>query len=126
MSKAPVFFFDATEYLSSERVALMTLAEEGAMIRAINEAAMRGDTKALAKYSFIGRFTMNDPEASHRPAIPAPVRRRVLAAGKCVLCGSSYRMEVDHIIPWSKGGTHDEANLQVLCMPCNRKKSNKL
>lgn len=124
--KAPAFFVDATEYLSNEKVMVMSLADEARMFRAINEAAMRGDKAELAKYPFISRFTMNDDEASHRPAIPSPVRRRVLAAGKCALCGSTQKIEVDHILPWSKGGTHEEVNLQCLCKPCNRKKSNKL
>lgn len=125
-SKAPAFQFYAADYLADEAVTCMTLAEEGAMIRAINKAAMDGDKTFLAKYPFLGRLTMNDPDASHRPAIPAPVRRRVLAAGICALCGSTEKLEVDHITPWSKGGTHAEANLQALCKPCNRKKSNKL
>ena len=33
------------------------------------------------------------------------------------------RMEVDHIIPWSYGGSDALSNLQPLCMPCNRSKS---
>ena len=124
--KSPAFQWYAADYLADERVAQMTLAEEAKAFRAINEAAVRGDKAFLAKFSFVGRLTLNDSEASHRPAIPAPVRRRVLAAGLCARCGSTQKLEVDHITPWSKGGTHDEANLQALCKPCNRKKSNKL
>ena len=31
-------------------------------------------------------------------------------------------LEVDHIIPVSKGGKDNPANLQLLCPPCNKKK----
>ena len=34
------------------------------------------------------------------------------------------KMEVDHIRPWSQGGSDDLYNLQPLCKPCNRSKSN--
>ena len=46
----------------------------------------------------------------------------------CQLCGNTKdadRLEVDHIVPRSKGGTNDLSNLQVLCAPCNRGKSNR-
>lgn len=35
-------------------------------------------------------------------------------------------LEVDHIVPVSKGGTSTEGNLQTLCWRCNRAKSDKL
>lgn len=31
-------------------------------------------------------------------------------------------MEADHITPWSKGGSTDADNCQMLCLPCNRRK----
>ncbi len=48
---------------------------------------------------------------------------------KCQYCGVSSRrayMEVDHIIPRSKGGMDVEWNLCAACMPCNRRKRNHL
>jgi hypothetical protein len=46
----------------------------------------------------------------------------------CQLCGATNeddRLEVDHIVPRSEGGTNEETNLQVLCARCNRGKSNR-
>lgn len=43
----------------------------------------------------------------------------------CVLCGSSghgVRLEVDHRVPFAKGGTDELDNLQTLCFDCNRGK----
>ena len=52
------------------------------------------------------------------------VRDRILKKYnyKCVECNSIENLEVDHIIPLSRGGKDDEINKQVLCRKCNRKK----
>lgn len=50
----------------------------------------------------------------------------------CCVCGNSTEkepnllLEIDHIIPVSKGGLTEESNLQTLCWKCNRSKSNKI
>lgn len=50
----------------------------------------------------------------------------------CKICGNSIKkepnllLEVDHIIPVSKGGKTTKENLQTLCWKCNRSKSNKI
>jgi HNH endonuclease len=46
--------------------------------------------------------------------------------GKCVICGSNKKIEFDHIIPFSKGGSNTYRNIQLLCENCNRKKSNSI
>ena len=61
-----------------------------------------------------------------RESVRYEVLRR--ANGKCELCGKSKDeepLEVDHIVPRSKGGTNDVNNLQGLCRTCNRGKSNR-
>lgn len=43
----------------------------------------------------------------------------------CIKCGKKYRrsdMDVDHIIPKSKGGDSSRENLQLICKHCNRSK----
>lgn len=38
-------------------------------------------------------------------------------------CGTTYGLQIDHILPWSRGGTHDAANLRVLCGQHNRRRN---
>ena len=47
-------------------------------------------------------------------------------SGKCVECGSNEKIEFNHIVPFSKGGSNTYRNVQLLCKKCNRKKSNKI
>lgn len=62
--------------------------------------------------------------------VPDSLRYRVLkdSNGRCALCGATKNetlLDIDHIIPRSKGGRTVYENLQVLCAKCNRSKRNK-
>ena len=39
---------------------------------------------------------------------------------RCRRCGSTYNLEIDHIIPIAKGGKSTYNNLQTLCHRCNK------
>jgi len=48
---------------------------------------------------------------------------------RCIMCGKKepeIKLSIDHIIPLSKRGTNDMANIQPLCRSCNSRKNNKV
>ncbi len=63
-----------------------------------------------------------------REPIPEDVKLLVWArdGGCCVRCGSKHDLHFDHIIPVAKGGGSSERNIQILCQPCNLRKSDKI
>lgn len=42
---------------------------------------------------------------------------------ECLACGEKRGLEMDHIVPISRGGAHDPQNIQPLCRPCNASKN---
>lgn len=65
----------------------------------------------------------------HEAPIPPNLRAFILARDRCCqwrdphtneLCGSTFQLEIDHILMRSQGGTNDPANLRVLCGGHNR------
>jgi hypothetical protein len=86
------------------------------------------DLEALYASGFIVDHAEGEPVGKREdwPSryIPDAVRAAVLDrdGNKCVRCQSPDRLEIDHILPVSQGGTGVESNLQVLCISCNRKK----
>lgn len=65
-----------------------------------------------------------DPEYVRNKAI---VRKR--SGGRCEVaqngrpCGSRDRVQCDHVIPLSQGGTHHLDNLRDACFACHSKKT---
>jgi 5-methylcytosine-specific restriction endonuclease McrA len=59
-----------------------------------------------------------------RDPIPVEIQRAVWERdrGRCVECGGNFKIQYDHIIPFSMGGASTAENLQILCAECNRQK----
>ncbi|MBU0491234.1 MAG: HNH endonuclease [Chloroflexi bacterium] len=70
---------------------------------------------------------------SPRRRISADVQRLVRrrASQLCEYCHTSERWQyvrftIDHVIPFTRGGTDDLDNLALACFHCNRRKANRL
>ncbi len=56
-------------------------------------------------------------------------RLMISQCGKCAKCSADLAISGhhrDHIIPLARGGAHVDANIQLLCPPCNLSKGAKL
>jgi 5-methylcytosine-specific restriction endonuclease McrA len=68
-----------------------------------------------------------------RPAIPAAVRKELIRSSATCShtdqlgkqCENKKFLQIDHIHSWSRGGSHEPQNLQVLCATHNRLKYNR-
>lgn len=60
----------------------------------------------------------------NRASIPDAVRQSVYARDgyRCTACGGGDDLALDHVVPWSAGGSDDALNLQTLCRSCNSRK----
>jgi 5-methylcytosine-specific restriction endonuclease McrA len=44
---------------------------------------------------------------------------------RCVYCGYTSHLTIDHVIPLSKGGSKDISNCVTACFYCNTRKGNR-
>ncbi len=85
--------------------------------------------KAVEKRDPINQYDSKTEKLSRY--ITASVRVDVLSRDgyKCVFCGRNSQetsLEIDHIFPFSQGGSNKPDNLQTLCIDCNRGKGARL
>lgn len=66
---------------------------------------------------------------NNRSSLSPKLRAKILKRDRntCMSCGArapDVELEVDHIIPVSRGGSDDPSNLRTTCKECNRGKGN--
>ncbi|MCF7788291.1 MAG: HNH endonuclease [Prosthecobacter sp.] len=84
--------------------------------------------KRRAEYLVARKSTPPGDLKYERQPISENVRHEVWRRyeGRCTQCSSVHNLEFDHIIPVSRGGANTVRNIQLLCEPCNRSKSNRI
>lgn len=99
--------------------------EKAAIARRLKERHRKRELEKIVTQELIdsGELFGEQPK---RPPIPREVVDAVYKrdGGRCVYCGSTENLQLDHIIPFSKGGATTIENLQLLCQKCNLEKSN--
>ena len=116
--KCSLYFFDQSDIHSADEQKLL-----------IKEDYFKRDKRFANLRKEMARFEkLSSGNVESREPIPQEVRFAVWRRdeGRCVSCGSNQKLEYDHIIPVSKGGSSTERNIQLLCEKCNREKSAKI
>lgn len=80
------------------------------------------------------KIKFKNSAAGQRALMTSKLRQHIKERDRftCRYCGASISkepnllLEIDHIVPVSKGGLTTEENLQTLCWRCNRKKGSKM
>lgn len=132
-------------------IGILALKSDGALESTVEEALMdrivaqrlwidHGDiAKVKARLIEVGLIDGNwQPIAwtKHKPKSDRPpshlwnaIRSAIFARDNytCQYCGErGKKLECDHVLPVSKGGSHAEDNLVTACFACNRSKHDKL
>lgn len=93
---------------------------------------LNSDLMQSILFEVSGKVTKSERIKTQRNAMTRDLRDAIKKRDNytCCICGNSvYQepnllLEIDHIIPVSKGGKTEANNLQTLCWRCNREKSN--
>lgn len=120
--------------IDNESVKLISEKSKGlpgklnAKFKRIAQYAKLSNTKSInlqmVKECLEFSLSENKPERNIDRNIPKEIRIEVWRrdSGKCVECSSQDKLEYDHIIPVSKGGSNTARNIRLLCEKCNRQK----
>jgi hypothetical protein len=89
---------------------------DGCVNRLINILTGSQPTRPQNGISFPEEVPLREPDEETKKRVKQRDGKR------CLCCGCTSPLQVDHIIPWYLGGTNDEDNLQTLCKYCNQDK----
>ena len=107
-------FYSENDGLTADQVYALLLTRQQREQRRIDRAQ-----------AIVSMGLQRQEQAHRRDVIPDDVKQLVWMrdGGRCRNCGAQTELQFDHIIPVAMGGSSDQANLQILCGPCNRRKS---
>ena len=79
------------------------------------------------KFKVNAKFTTPVAKPCVKRTISASVKKAVFERdkGRCTKCRSTYKLEYDHMMPFSMGGESTVDNLRILCFSCSQRRIKK-
>lgn len=104
----------------------MRVAADSNQWKAATRALAEVESPAVraAAQASLNELVVDGTGKHKRRKIPTNVRAQVYARDglRCVTCGTSDDLTIDHVVAVANGGTNDITNLQSMCQPCNSRK----
>lgn len=87
-------------------------------------ATRRPDTRRLQLLMVLNSIPEDQPAEERRRSSVRRAKAALINAygAKCMKCGTTDDLAVDHVVPFSVGGPNALHNYQLLCGPCNSQK----
>ena len=118
-------------YLTDKEMALSCRTTKASFKKSLKQLKKQGFVYSFCGGHGVGKvweYLEEHQKYKTRPAIPLETRQAVYDRDEavCVYCGDGdTELHIDHIYPWSRGGTHHIDNLALACPPCNLSKGAK-
>jgi len=106
----------------------ISMREEAALRIKRQAYAQDAEIASLRSYVANVEAAISYQSGPKREPIPDDVKMLVWSrdGGACTRCSAKSDLHFDHIIPVAKGGSSIAENIQLLCKPCNLRKSDKI
>jgi len=117
------FTFQKSQLLSLKNIIIEDISDQLGSLNQLEECLIQN----------IFDYLLKNPTVSHTKSRSiSPQKKKVVKSRdnyKCQICEEIFsegKLEVDHIFPYSLGGSNQITNLIALCKPCNSDKNNRL
>ena len=118
--------YEPLSFVSLKRAVILLLKDKAEVIEAQIERHLRAERRSIP-YPIVIRLVTYVPVPRF---FSLPLSRRSLLSRDnytCQYCGiSDGQLTIDHVHPKSRGGKTEWTNVVAACVPCNRKKGNRL
>jgi 5-methylcytosine-specific restriction endonuclease McrA len=115
--------YQAIGVVNAQRAFILVYLRKAEIVEDFPELSLRSATKTF-KYPAVIRLYRYVNSPYRKVALTrANIFRR--DDNKCVYCGSSQQLTIDHVIPRSAGGSDNWENLVTACRSCNTRKGNR-